>query len=113
MSSHLCLEHRYAGVVTRIEGLARPLDEHGGPWYLLLAAGLDDCQPSFIHSQGPFYGACAAREGLALIAAELLRMGYGEAPAPPCWRLHLQAELRRLARGGGVGTEHRRSNPES
>lgn len=113
MSNHLCLEHSYAGVVTRIEGLARPLHQPDGTWYLLLAAGLSASQPSFIHSQGPFYGACEAEAGLAAIAEELLRMGYGVAAEPLSWRLHLQAELRRLAGGGVVGTEHRLSRPES
>jgi hypothetical protein len=112
MSSHLCLERSYAGVVTRIEGLARPLHERGGAWYLLLAAGLSGAQPSVVHSQGPIYGGCEAEQGLRSIAEALQDMGYVASAAPLGWRLHLQAELRRLAGGGGAGTEQRFSRPD-
>lgn len=112
MPSHLCLEHSYAGVVTRIEGLARPLPEHCGAWYLLLAAGLSGSQPSVVHSQGPFYGGCGAEQGLRAIAEALLGMGYLACTAPLGWQLHLQAELRRLAAGGEVGTLQRLTHPD-
>lgn len=96
MPRSLCLTRQCLGLVTRIECVIRPLAGENGLWTLLCAAGMSDAQPSAIKAQGPFYGPFVAEGVLAAIAESLAQQGYVECPEPPIWRLHLQAELRRL-----------------
>jgi hypothetical protein len=84
------------GLETRIECVIRPLAGERGLWTLLCAAGMSGSQPSAIKAQGPFHGPFVAEAVLAAIADSLAVQGYVECTAPMIWRLHLQAELRRL-----------------
>ena len=96
MPRSLILIRHCSGICTRIECEIRPLAGERGQWTLLCAAGMNAMQPSVVKAQGPFYGPCVA-EGLLLAVAESLELqGYVRAEEPPIWRLHLQAELRRL-----------------
>lgn len=96
MPRSLCLTRQCLGLVTRIECVIRPLAGENGLWTLLCAAGMSGAQPSAIKAQGPFYGPFVAEGVLASIAESLAQQGYAECLEPPIWRLHLQAELRRL-----------------
>ncbi|ERI52500.1 hypothetical protein EA796_04175 [Pseudomonas sp. AOB-7] len=96
MPRSLCLTRQCLGLVTRIECVIRPLAGENGLWTLLCAAGMSGAQPSAIKAQGPFYGPFVAEGVLASIAESLAQQGYAECFEPPIWRLHLQAELRRL-----------------
>ena len=96
MPRSLCLTRQCLGLVTCIECVIRPLAGENGLWTLLCAAGMSGAQPSAIKAQGPFYGPFVAEGVLAAIAESLALQGYGECHEPPIWRLHLQAELRRV-----------------
>lgn len=96
MPRSLCLTRQCLGLVTRIECVIRPLAGSNGLWTLLCAAGMSGAQPSAIQAQGPFYGPVVAEDVLAAIAESLASQGYGECHEPLIWRLHLQAELRRV-----------------
>ncbi|MDR8016355.1 PA4575 family protein [Ectopseudomonas guguanensis] len=96
MSRSLCLTRQCLGLVTRIECVIRPLAGDNGRWILLCAAGMSGAQPSAIKAQGPFYGPCVAEGVLESIAESLALQGYVECSEPPIWRLHMQAELRRV-----------------
>lgn len=112
MSRSLCLTRICLGVVTRIECEVRPLAGEQGLWTLLCAAGMAAAQPSMINAQGPFCGPCVAEEVLAGIAANLLAQGYQPCTQPPIWRLHLQAQLRRLNRQRGHSQGAVQHHPE-
>src|SRR5690606_12366467 len=84
------------GLETRIECVIRPLAGERGLWTLLCAAGMSGAQPSAIKAQGPFHGPFVAEAVLSAIADSLAEQGYVECIEPLIWRLHLQAELRRL-----------------
>lgn len=96
MARHLCLTRACLGLETRIECAIRPLAGERGLWTLLCVAGMARSQPSAIRPQGPFHGPLAAEAVLRAIAENLRALGYVDAPDPPIWRLHMQAELRRL-----------------
>jgi len=96
MPHSLCLTRQCLGLTTRIECEIRPLAGQRGLWMLLCAAGMSGAQPSAIKAQGPFHGPLAAEEVLDSIAECLLVQGYQACTEPMIWRLHLQAELRRL-----------------
>ncbi|MDV7210404.1 hypothetical protein SAMN04244572_00517 [Azotobacter beijerinckii] len=96
MSRTLCLTRNCLGLVIRIELAARPLAGEQGLWMLLFAAGLSGAQPSSVKAQGPFRGPLAAERVLDEVAATLGGVGYQACTDMPIWRLHLQAELRRL-----------------
>lgn len=96
MSRSLCLTRQCLGLVTRIECIIRPLAGDNGRWTLLCAAGMSGAQPSAIRAQGPFHGPFVAEDVLAAIAESLFAQGYVECSEPPIWRVHLQAELRRV-----------------
>lgn len=98
MPRSLCLTRQCLGLVTRIECVIRPLEGANGLWTLLCAAGMSAAQPSAIKAQGPFYGPFVAEVILESIADSLIRQGYEPCSEPLIWRLHLQAELRRLNR---------------
>lgn len=96
MSRSLCLTRQCLGLTTRIECLIRPLAGERGLWTLLCAAGMSGAQPSAIKAQGPFHGPLVAEAVLDSIAQCLAVQGYEPCADEPIWRLHLQAELRRL-----------------
>jgi len=96
MSRTLCLTRDCLGLVIRIELAARPLAGEQGLWTLLFAAGLSGAQPSSVKAQGPFRGPLAVERVLDEVAETLAEVGYRECSDMPIWRLHLQAELRRL-----------------
>lgn len=96
MPRNLILIRNCSGISTRIECEIRPLAGERGQWTLLCAAGMSGGQPSAIKAQGPFHGPCVVEGLLASVAASLAVQGYVVADEPPIWRLHLQAELRRL-----------------
>lgn len=96
MSRSLCLTRQCLGLTTRIECLIRPLAGERGLWTLLCAAGMSAAQPSAIKAQGPFHGPFVAEAVLDSIAQCLAVQGYEPCTDEPIWRLHLQAELRRL-----------------
>lgn len=98
MPRSLCLTRQCLGLTTRIECVIRPLAGERGLWTLLCAAGMSGTQPSAIKAQGPFHGPFVAEAVLDSIAQCLAVQGYVECNEPPIWRLHLQAELRRLNR---------------
>ena len=113
MPRSLCLTRQCLGLTTRIECEIRPLAGQQGLWTLLCAAGMSAAQPSAIKAQGPFHGPLVAEEILASIARCLADQGYAPCAEPLIWRLHLQAELRRL---NGVRCRPRgdcQSRPES
>ncbi|MDX1297476.1 MAG: hypothetical protein R3260_04420 [Pseudomonas sp.] len=105
MSRNLNLTRHCLGLDTRIECVVLPLAGNNGLWTLIFAAGMAAAQPSSIKAQGPFCGALAAENILAEIAENLRGMGYEPCTDVPIWRLHIQAELRRLnaARGHHLG----------
>lgn len=96
MPRSLCLTRQCLGLTTRIECVIRPLAGERGLWTLLCAAGMSGNQPSAIKAQGPFHGPFVAESVLDSIAQCLAVQGYVECTEPQIWRLHLQAELRRL-----------------
>ncbi|MHA6495275.1 PA4575 family protein [Pseudomonas borbori] len=96
MSRHLCLTRQCLGLVTRIECAVLPLAGEKGLWTLICAAGMSGAQPSAIKAQGPFYGPLVAEGVLLGIAESLAEQGYVTCTDIPIWRLHVQAELRRL-----------------
>lgn len=96
MPRSLCLTRQCLGLVTRIECVVLPLAGEKGLWTLICAAGMSGAQPSAIKAQGPFYGPLVAEGVLAEIAENLAVQGYSECSELPIWRLHIQAELRRL-----------------
>lgn len=96
MSRSLNLTRHCLGLDTRIECVVLPLAGNNGLWTLICAAGMAGAQPSTIKAQGPFHGAFAAESILVDIAENLQGMGYEQAADVPIWRLHIQAELRRL-----------------
>lgn len=96
MPRSLCLTRQCLGLTTRIECLVRPLAGERGLWTLLCAAGMSGTQPSAIKAQGPFHGPFVAEDVLDSIAQCLAVQGYEPCTDEPIWRLHLQAELRRL-----------------
>lgn len=96
MPRSLCLTRQCLGLVTRIECIVLPLASGNGLWTLICAAGISGEQPSAIKAQGPFCGPCVAEGVLAGIAESLSQQGYDECNELPIWRLHVQAELRRL-----------------
>lgn len=96
MPRNLILTRNCSGIHTRIECEIRPLAGKRGLWTILCAAGMDHAQPSTIKAQGPFHGPCVAEGLLDAIAASLSLQGYQPADEPAIWRLHIQAELRRL-----------------
>jgi hypothetical protein len=96
MPRSLCLTRQCLGLVTRIECVIRPMAGNNGRWILLCAAGMSGAQPSAIKAQGPFYGPFVAEGVLQSIAESLISQGYVECREPPIWRLHMQAELRRV-----------------
>jgi hypothetical protein len=96
MLRHLYLTRHCLGLDTRIECAVLPLAGSDGHWALFCAAGMSGEQPSVIKTQCPLHGAYAAQRILADIAENLLLMGYEPCTEMPIWRLHIQAELRRL-----------------
>jgi hypothetical protein len=96
MPRSLCLTRQCLGLTTRIECEIRPLAGQRGLWTLLCAAGMSAAQPSAIKAQGPFHGPFVVEAVLDSIAQCLAVQGYQPCDEPMIWRLHLQAELRRL-----------------
>ncbi len=96
MPRNLILTRNCMGLCTRIECEIRPLAGDSGLWTLLCAAGMADSQPSAIKAQGPFHGPFVVEGLLAAIETSLALQGYMRSDEPPIWRLHLQAELRKL-----------------
>lgn len=96
MPRNLCLIRQCLGLVTRIECVVLPLAGEKGLWTLICVAGMSGAQPSAIKAQGPFCGPFVAEGVLAGIAESLCVQGYSECHELPIWRLHMQAELRRL-----------------
>ncbi|WP_043308934.1 hypothetical protein [Pseudomonas sp. ML96] len=96
MPRSLCLTRQCLGLITRIECEIRPLAGERGLWTLLCAAGMSGAQPSAIKAQGPFHGPFVAEAVLDSIAQCLAVQGYEPCVEPMIWRLHLQAELRKL-----------------
>lgn len=96
MARSLILIRNCMGLCTRIECEIRPLEGGRDLWTLLCAAGMADAQPSAIKAQGPFHGASVAEGLLASVTDSLALQGYEQSSEQPIWRLHLQAELRRL-----------------
>lgn len=113
MSRHLNLSHHYLGLDARIECAVLPLAGNKGLWTLICVAGMAAAQPSAIKVQGPFHGALAAETRLAEIAEILCIMGYERCAEESAWRLHMQAELRRLNAEGGYPQGHCQFRPES
>ncbi|MGE6792602.1 hypothetical protein ACQKFS_11305 [Pseudomonas guineae] len=105
MSRSLNLTRHCLGLDTRIECVVLPLAGDNGLWVLICAAGMSGAQPSAVKAQGPFHGPFVAEGILTDIAENLLGMGYEPCTDVPIWRLHIQAELRRLnaARGHHLG----------
>ncbi|SDI10941.1 hypothetical protein SAMN05216588_111124 [Pseudomonas flavescens] len=101
MSRSLCLIRECLGVTTRIECAVLPLAGEQGLWTLICIAGMSAEQPSAVKAQGPFRGPSVVEGLLDEIAESLALQGYGTCNEPPIWRLHAQAELRRLNGGGG------------
>ncbi|MEX6501626.1 PA4575 family protein [Pseudomonas zhanjiangensis] len=96
MPRSLCLTRQCLGLVTRIECTVLPLAGGNGLWTLICAAGISGEQPSAIKAQGPFHGPLVAEGVLSGIAESLAVQGYDECSEMPIWRLHVQAELRRI-----------------
>lgn len=96
MLRYLNLTRHCLGLDTRIECAVLPLAGNGGLWALICAAGMSAAQPSTIKAQGPFHGAYAAQSILIDIAESLRVMGYEPCAEVAIWRLHIQAQLRRL-----------------
>ncbi|MBP8185505.1 MAG: hypothetical protein KAX95_06430 [Pseudomonas sp.] len=113
MLPSLCLTRHSLGVVTRIECTVCPLAGERGLWTVLCVAGMDAMQPSLINAQGPFCGPCAAQEILAGIALSLQAQGYQLVADVPIWRLHMQAQMRRLNGGAGAAKRAFQFQPEA
>ncbi|HEX5842031.1 MAG TPA: hypothetical protein VFY62_06100 [Pseudomonas sp.] len=113
MSRSLNLTRHCLGLDTRIECMVLPLAGDTGLWTLICAAGMAGAQPSAIKAQGPFHGPQVAEGVLAEIAESLLGMGYGECTDVPIWRLHIQAELRRVNGERGRHLGNYQFQPES
>ncbi len=113
MPRSLCLTRQYLGLATRIECEIRPLAGDRGLWILLCAAGMSAEQPSAIQTQGPFHGLFVAESVLDSIAQSLAVQDYVLCDDPPIWRLHLQAELRRLNGECSRQVDGRMFRPES
>lgn len=96
MSRNLNLTRHCLGLDTRIECAVLPLAGNNGLWALICAAGMAGAHPSAIKAQGPFHGAFVAESILVDIAESLHGMGYEPCTDVSIWRLHIQAELRRL-----------------
>lgn len=96
MPRNLILTRDCSGIHTRIECEIRPLAGDRGLWTLICAAGMNDAQPTTIKAQGPFHGPCVAEGLLLAITRSLALQGYAQTEGPAIWRLHIQAELRRL-----------------
>lgn len=96
MSRSLCLTRECLGVTTRIECTVLPLMGDQGLWTLICVAGLDARQPSAVKAQGPFHGPLVVEQVLDDIAESLSGQGYRICHQPLIWRLHAQAQLRRL-----------------
>nr|WP_257027113.1 hypothetical protein [Pseudomonas flavescens] len=90
------MTREYLGVTTRIECAVLPLAGDRGLWTLICIAGMSARQPSAVKAQGPFHGPLVVEELLDEIAESLAVQGYGACSEPPIWRLHAQAELRRI-----------------
>lgn len=113
MLPSLCLTRHSLGVVTRIECTVCPLAGERGLWTVLCVAGMDAMQPSLINAQGPFCGPCVAQEILAGIALSLQAQGYQLVADVPIWRLHMQAQMRRLNGGAGAAKRAFQLQPEA
>ncbi len=113
MSRHLNLTRHCLGLDTRIECVVLPLAGNNGLWTLICAAGMSGAQPSAMKAQGPFHGAFAAEDILAEIAENLCGMGYEPCTDVPIWRLHIQAELRRLNAERGHALSDCQFRPET
>lgn len=112
MSRSLHLTRHCLGLDTRIECVVLPLAGDHGLWALICAAGMSGAQPSTVKAQGPFHGAYAAQIVLDDIAENLLAMGYGPCAEVPVWRVHIQAELRRLNAQRGYSQGRQLSRPD-
>ncbi|MDI6526041.1 hypothetical protein QMA71_10915 [Pseudomonas otitidis] len=113
MSRTLCLTRQCLGLVTRIECVILPLAGDNGLWTLICAAGISGTQPSAIRAQGPFHGPFIAESVMASIADCLGELGYCPCEEPMTWRLHQQAELRRLNQTRGRTLGNCLSRPDS
>ena len=113
MSRSLCLTRDCLGVTTRIECMALPLAGDQGLWTLICVAGLTARQPSAVKAQGPFHGPQVVERLLDDIAESLAAQGYGPCHEPLIWRLHAQAQLRRLNGSHGAARPVSLSWPES
>ncbi len=96
MSRSLCLTRDCLGVTTRIECTVLPLAGEQGLWTLICVAGLSARQPSAVKAQGPFHGPLVVEQLIDDIAESLAGQGYCTCHEPMIWRLHAQAQLRRL-----------------
>lgn len=113
MSRHLNLTRHCLGLDTRIECVVLPLAGDNGLWTLICAAGMAAAQPSAMKAQGPFCGPVEAESILDEIAENLHGMGYEPCTDVPIWRLHIQAELRRLNAARGHHSGSCQFQPES
>jgi hypothetical protein len=113
MSRSLNLTRHCLGLDTRIECVVLPLAGNNGLWTLICAAGMAGAQPSTVNPQGPFRGPFIAESILAEIAENLRAMGYEQCTDVPIWRLHIQAELRRLNLQHGHQQSHCQFRPET
>lgn len=108
MPGSLCLTRQCLGMVTRIECLIRPMAGDQGLWTLICSAGIEGKQPTVTKSQGPFRGSRMAQSVLDAIATNLNAQGYETREAPLGWRLHMQAELRKVNGVGQTIVDHSR-----
>jgi hypothetical protein len=112
MSRYLSLHRNCLGLDTRIECAVLPVEEGNGIWVLICAAGMSSCQPTEVKANGPFYGACAAEAVIQEITYNLQAMGYKACLDMPIWRLHIQAELRRISRHSHSAMNKHQGYPE-
>lgn len=113
MSRSLCLTRYCLGVNIRIECTVLPLAGEQGLWTLICIAGLSARQPTAVKAQGPFPGPLVVEQLLEEIAESLVDQGYVTCHEPPIWRLHAQAQLRRLNGARGVSRGISLSLPDS
>ena len=113
MPRSLCLTRQCLGLVTRIECVVLPLAGENGRWTLICAAGMSGAQPSVVKAQGPFHGPLVAEGVLTGIAESLCGQGYCTCDELPIWRLHIQAELRRLNGDRGRHLSNCQFGPET
>lgn len=113
MPRSLCLTRQCLGLVTRIECVVLPLAGENGLWTLICAAGMSGAQPSVVKAQGPFHGPFVAEGVLEGIAESLCAQGYCTCSDVPIWRLHIQAELRRLNGDRSRHLGHYQFGPET